>query len=215
MTYTREVLKDAAIGVAAAETPEGLSAIHQPGCAAAIWRRQPTAGFQQWIDALDPGDLPRARMTLRPDMVRAAMTELCNATGTPEGPERTQLIDDIAALADIFAAQMKAPKLHLRLEAITTNACKKFHIDAVMARLICTYRGAGTQYGISPNGEAPTRVFDAPTGAPILLTGTEWPSPCKTGLLHRSPPIEGSGETRLVLVLDPAYERAPDGVVLQ
>ena len=24
-----------------------------------------------------------------------------------------------------------------------------------------------------------------------------------TGLLHRSPPIEGTGETRLVLVLDP------------
>ena len=99
MTYTREILKDAAIGVAVAETPEGLSAIHQPGCAAAIWLRQPTAGFQQWIDALDPGDLPQARMTLQPALVRAAITELCNAAGTPERPERTQLIDDIAALA--------------------------------------------------------------------------------------------------------------------
>nr|WP_245926135.1 DUF1826 domain-containing protein [Ascidiaceihabitans donghaensis] len=26
------------------------------------------------------------------------------------------------------------------------------------------------------------------------------------GCLHRSPPIEGSGETRLVLVLDPIFD---------
>jgi hypothetical protein len=42
-----------------------------------------------------------------------------------------------------------------------------------------------------------------PTGAPILLRGTLWPEQPKSGLLHRSPPIEGSGETRLLLVLDP------------
>lgn len=27
-----------------------------------------------------------------------------------------------------------------------------------------------------------------------------------SGLLHRSPPIEGAGETRLVLVLDPIHD---------
>ncbi len=29
-----------------------------------------------------------------------------------------------------------------------------------------------------------------------------WPEQPASGLLHRSPPIEGTGETRLVLVLD-------------
>lgn len=40
----REVVRDAAIGVGVADTPEGLSALHRPGCAAAIWRRQPLPG---------------------------------------------------------------------------------------------------------------------------------------------------------------------------
>lgn len=42
-----------------------------------------------------------------------------------------------------------------------------------------------------------------PTGAPIPLRGTLWPEGPRSGLLHRLPPIEGTGETRLVLVLDP------------
>lgn len=121
----------------------------------------------------------------------------------PAGPERNRLIDDIAALADIFAEIMRARWLRLRLDVVTTNACRRFHIDAVTARLVCTYRGTGTQYGISADGAEPSRIFTVPTGAPILLRGTLWPERPRSGLLHRSPPIEGSGETRLVLVLDP------------
>ena len=71
------------------------------------------------------------------------------------------------------------------------------------ARLICTYRGPGTQYCISHDHTDPKRFFTVPTGAPILLRGSRWPQRPASGLLHRSPPIEGTGETRLVLVLDP------------
>ena len=71
------------------------------------------------------------------------------------------------------------------------------------ARLICTYRGTGTQYGQSRNGDDPKRVFTVPTGSAVLLRGSLWPQNPDAGLVHRSPPIEGTGETRLVLVLDP------------
>ena len=206
MTLVREIVKDAAIGVGVADTPDGLSALHRPGCAAAIWRRQPLPEFQSWIDGLDPEVLPRARVILRPEAVRDATSEVCDASGMPPGPERDRLVDDIAALADIFAGLMRARWLRLRLDAVTTNACRRFHIDAVTARLVCTYRGTGTQYGISIDGAEPRRVFTVPTGAPILLRGTLWPERPRTGLLHRSPPIEGTGETRLVLVLDPVED---------
>jgi len=203
MTLIREVVKDAAIGVGVADTPEGLSAIHHPGCAAAIWRRHPSPGFQSWIDALDPERLPEARKILRPEDVRDAVFQICDESGTPDCAERTLLIDDAADLADMFAGLMGEPYLRLRFDVETTNACSKFHIDAVTARLVCTYRGTGTQYGISTDGAEPRRIFTVPTGAPILLRGTLWPEGPKSGLLHRSPPIEGTGETRLVLVLDP------------
>jgi hypothetical protein len=101
---------------------------------------------------------------------------------------------------------MSAQYLRLRLDVVTTNACRKFHIDALMARLVCTYRGSGTQYGISVDGADPARVFQVQTGSPILLRGTLWPQDPPSGLLHRSPPIEGTGESRLVLVLDPVFD---------
>lgn len=203
MTLVPDIVHDAAIGAGVADTPEGLSAIHRPGCAAAIWRRQPLPGFQPWIDTLGPDVLPTARVILRPDTVREAAAEICDASGTPAGPQRDRLVDDIAALADIFAGLMRARWLRLRLDVVTTNACRRFHLDAVTARLVCTYRGTGTQYGISTDGGAPQRIFTVPTGAPFVLRGTLWPERPRSGLLHRSPPIEGTGQTRLVLVLDP------------
>ncbi|CUH49091.1 DUF1826 domain-containing protein [Ruegeria atlantica] len=206
MNLVREVVKDAAIGVGIAETPGDLSVIHNPGCAAAIWRRDPLPGFQNWINRLDPARLPKARVILRPDTVRSAMVELGEAHGTPEGPERDLLVDDVAAMATLFAGLMESKWLRLRLDVVNTNACRRFHIDAVTSRLVCTYRGTGTQYGISNDGNEPKRVFTVPTGAPILLRGTRWPESPKSGLLHRSPPIEGTGETRLVLVLDPVAD---------
>ena len=202
MTLVREIVKDSAIGVSVADTPEGLSAIQNPGCAAAIWRRHPLPSFQTWIDALEPERLPKARVILRPESVRETVDAICEASGTPDCRERERLVDDAAALADIFGGLTPAPYLRLRFDVVTTNACRKFHIDAVTARLVCTYRGTGTQYGISTDGAEPRRVFTVPTGAPILLRGTLWPERPKSGLRHRSPPIDGTGETRLVLVLD-------------
>ena len=206
----REIIRDAAIGVGVADNPSGLTAIHHPGCAAAIWRRQPTSAFQSWIDGLDPKLLPSARVIVRPDGVRDAAAAICDTSGTPLCLERDRLVDDIAALSDIFAGLMRARWLRLRLDPVTTNACRRFHIDAVTARLICTYRGTGTQYGISTDGAQPARIFTVPTGAPIVLRGTLWPEQPRSGLLHRSPPIEGTGETRLLLVLDPIDDPEDD-----
>lgn len=206
MSLMREVVKDAAIGVAVATKPSDLKTLLRPGCAAAIWRRQPVYGFQSWIDGLDPAQLPRGRVVLRHETVRDALLHFCEISHTPMTPECKWLIDDVAALSDIFADLMKVRHVGLRLDAVATNACRKFHIDALTARLICTYRGMGTQYGISPDGNDPKRVFTVPTGSPILMRGTQWPEQPRTGLLHRSPPIEGTGETRLVLVIDPVFD---------
>lgn len=206
MTLHREVITDAAIGVGVATTPKGLSAIEHPECAAAIWKRKPLDRFQAWIDGLPPGGLPRARVILRPEVVREAMTDIVAVSGVPDCDERIMLVDDVAALSNIFASVMQVQYLRLRLDVASTNACRKFHLDAVTARLICTYRGHGTQYGISADGEEPRTVCSAPTGSPMILRGTLWPNAPKSGLLHRSPPIEGTGETRLVLVLDPVLD---------
>lgn len=40
----------------------------------------------------------------------------------------------------------------------------------------------------------------------MIFRGSHWERQNNQGLLHRSPPIEGSGETRFVVVIDPIYE---------
>lgn len=206
MNYSQKTLTHAAIGVAVADDPASLNTFLKPGCAAAIWRRQIPSALQAWINALDPDCLPRGRVILRPDTVGQTINHLCDMTQMPKGSECHWLQDDITALATMFSNLMGASFLRLRLDVVTTNACRKFHIDAITARLVCTYLGTGTQYGVSIDGQDPRRVFTVPTGAPILLRGTLWPEDPPSGLLHRSPPIEGTGETRLVLVLDPVFD---------
>lgn len=205
MTLMQSLVRDTAVGVGVVTAPEHLCILNDPGCAAAIWQRQPVPDFQSWIDGLDPENLPSGRLILKPDNVRTALSELCDVSRMPTGAHQQCLIDDIAALAFLFSELMGAPYLRLRLDRVTSNACHRFHIDAITARLVCTYRGTGTQYGVSNSGAEPERVFTVPTGNPILLRGTLWPEKPRSGLRHRSPPIEGTGETRLVLVLDPIF----------
>jgi hypothetical protein len=151
-------------------------------------------------------------VVLRPETVRDAAMHICETAETPACAERDRLVEDAAALADIFAGLTDAPYLRLRFDVVDTNACRKFHVDTITSRLICTYRGTGTQYGTASDGMEPQRVLTVPTGAPVVLRGKLWPETPSSGLLHRSPPIEGTGETRLVLVLDPIFdlEEAPD-----
>ncbi|MBT8155613.1 DUF1826 domain-containing protein [Epibacterium ulvae] len=190
--------------VAVVEGRPGLSAIRDPGCAAVIWQRQLGANVTDWLGALSPDQLPRARAILLPNRVAEAVDQICDTCGTPEGPQRTTLTDDIAALSAQFAEMMAAP--YLRLDVVTTNACRKFHIDAVTARLVCTYRGQATQFGEADQGHDPDMILSAPLACPAVLRGTKWAGDAPPRLRHRSPPIEGTGETRLVLVLDPIYD---------
>ncbi|MEM8785539.1 MAG: DUF1826 domain-containing protein [Pseudomonadota bacterium] len=203
MNTIQDLVRAPIAGIETVDTAEGLRAIANEGCAAAVWERPPLPGMQAWIDRLDPDLLPEARIILRPDEVCEAVVAICDDCGTPAGPERALLADDTAALAELFARLMDTSYLRLRFDVVDTDACRRFHIDAVRARLICTYRGTGTHYGTTVDGEDPNPIFTAPTGSPLILRGTLWPETPSAGLRHRSPPIQGTGETRLLLVLDP------------
>ena len=196
------------IGVAVLDKADQLDVLNQPEISAAIWNRQLPEDFQSWIDDLDIAKLPSARTIVRVEVIRDVLEVICDSAGIPYNLKRRFLIDDVEMLAKEFSNLMQANLLGLRFDVIHDNACKKFHVDAVTARLVCTYRGVGTQYGISSNGEDPEEIYSVPTGAPILLRGSKWPADVTPSLLHRSPPIEGTGMTRLILVIDPVFDEA-------
>lgn len=181
-----------------------LAAISQPGIAATLWQRRPTEGFSRWIEDLQPDCLPRLRTLVGVDALEGCIHAACDNAGTPSGPHRDMLAGDIAALGVLMGQIMETPMVHVRLDVVSNNACRRFHVNAVAARMLCTYRGAGTEIARPGNEERPMSVA---TGSAVLLRGKLWPGPEETRLLHRSPPIEGSGETRLLIVMDPALDR--------
>lgn len=117
------------------------------------------------------------------------------------------LRDDAAMLARRFAALMGVDAVRVRVEAIAGDACRKFHADYTDLRLIASWAGPGTDW--LPPGASESEFERVPTGWIGLFKGHlfgEGHPPC----IHRSPPIAGTGEKRLVLVIDtPA--RAPAG----
>ncbi|MGR3621177.1 DUF1826 domain-containing protein [Pseudophaeobacter sp.] len=205
-TLLRSPLQNVPAGVSVTELAEDLSVIHRHDCSAAIWNRTPLSTFQAWIDALDPGQLPKARLILRPGAVDQTLTHIFDSAEILRCPERDRLSMDISALVELFSGIMSTRYIRLRLDVVRTNACRKFHIDAVQARLVCTYRGTGTQLGIQRENGEPQCLLTVPTGAPVMLRGTKWPEYPRSNLLHRSPPIEGTGETRFVVVIDPVND---------
>jgi len=200
---TARLIDDCEHFVPVVQQSQALNAFLQPDCPAVLWQRNHLPDLSSWVGELAPANLPEGRLKLRTGLIPQAIHRWCEIAGTPKCFERDLLISDIQLVCESFSRLMRTDHLLVRLEKVSDNACCKFHKDAITARLVCTYRGTGTQYGISKDGQEPKRTFTAPTGSPLLLRGALWSEQPESNLKHRSPPIIGTGETRLVLVLDP------------
>lgn len=126
-----------------------------------------------------------------------------------QGPERQwhrALVADVAHLAKSYAEIMQLDHITVRLERITGNACWRFHADYVAVRLITTYAGQGTQWldqatAGSLAADANPASHQLTAGAVGLFKGRVLAP--DTAIVHRSPPIDGTGKERLLLVIDP------------
>ncbi len=167
---------------------------------AAIWDRPLPLAVAHWLNGLEPTKLPEGRFVLEPNLVAECLLALFRARGIEDCPALQWFIEDAATLAMQISTWFDAEVLRLRLEPVSDNACSKLHIDNVVARLICTYHGPGTELGTDT--AAVSSLTGVPTGMPILLKGKKWPSDLAPCLRHRSPQIEGTGVTRLMLVLE-------------
>jgi hypothetical protein len=166
---------------------DGWARIAEPDCSIVLEvREQPLAASD--INAL----LAKAPFTQKAagnlQEVRAALADL---------PQSLQL--DIASLVERFMALMQVDAVRVRVEGVTSNACKKVHADYTDVRLITTYAGPGTDY--APHGDADCCLEQVPTGAVALFKGRLF-APNHAACMHRSPPIEGTEAKRLVLVID-------------
>ena len=193
------------------EDPSQLTVFSEKNYPAVIWSRQILPDFQSWIDQIDPTLLPNSRKVLHKSVIQETLEDVFNNARIPQSDQLDWLLKDITQLGKVFSNLMQVDFLRLRLDVVSTNSCRKFHVDSVTGRLICTYRGEGTQYGISRDENEPVDIFSVPTGSPVLLSGLLSSKENGLELLHRSPPIEGTGVKRFVLVFDPIIDPENEG----
>lgn len=197
-----------ATGIETCDTATGLSAIHDPATGLVIWKRTVPLCLQTWIERLDPACLPALRILVRPEDLRVAIEAELDDCGMPPGDMRDLLIADVDDQVSVFSKVVATDLVDVRLECITHDACWKFHRDCVEARFLTTYRGPGTEWVRSVYSDRALleqKDFDGPIERIGLHDGVLFKGSTAgpgIGIVHRSPPIEGTGDTRLLLCLN-------------
>lgn len=186
--------------------PLKLHEIRSEECNLVVWQRTLGQDFSAML-------APEARdIRLESDLPNLAgvMAEALVANRFAGCSLHAALVGDIAMLARQFCEVMRLDRFEVRLEVVTTDSCRKFHADYVSARLITTYVGLGTEWLDSDDarrvsgGSQPHQIKRLNTGDVGIFKGklaTLDPA------IHRSPPIAGTGEQRLLLVLNPVASR--------
>ena len=159
-------------------------------------------------------------VSLRVSFDHAAILSLFS--GLPVGNESLAWAADVTRLARLFARLTGTSSFQASLATVHTNKCRKFHTDYKPLRLVCSYAGPGTEWvddrdtnrdalgheeacfdtanaRIVPRGSS---IHRAKAGDVVLLKGELFPGNAGRGAVHRSPPIERTGERRIVFTLD-------------
>ena len=196
-----------------------LRAITAADSGIAIWQRPVDTSVQEQAATLLSSRPLALRLSLTPvqlaEDVSTALIASCAALS-----RRSVLLQDIQRLAGHFAAIAStlstARAFTLRLETLEGEGCRRFHVDRVQLRLLCTYLGPGTEWlaadqvdraalaGHRPN-EAIVRWGEPQRLEPFwvaILKGELYPGAAGRGQVHRSPPMAVPGTPRLLLCMD-------------
>lgn len=198
------------------ESADDLEAIASPEVELVVWRRELPGCLRDWLAELDAALLPDIRVLVRPQDLIPALDSLLSESGIPKGAMLGLLMCDVKLLVSAFARITRSDLVDVRLECVSDDACWKFHRDCVEARLLTTYRGPTTEW-VQP--EQASAALEAQTGftGPIERLGANdvalFKGSCAgpgTGIVHRSPPIMGTGQTRLLLCLNKPSAVSPE-----
>ncbi len=182
---------------------EALAAAARREVSAALWLRDVPEGLSA---ALLTGVSTRPRYER---VVTGAVEVDAVLAGWPSVPWLRQ---DLAALAGFMRALGgNGARLRVAFGPILDDRCRKFHVDRVHLRLLCTYAGPGTEWAPAAivNRDAlarppfcehaanaaivrePDRIVRCRAGDVLLLSGVPPADAARKvpGAVHRSPPL--------------------------
>lgn len=128
-----------------------------------------------------------------------------------------RILEDITQQLQCFRKVTRSRQYRVLLAVVQSNMCKKFHTDINDLRLLCTYRGPGTEWLTEDNVNREalqdrenredividsSHVRQVDTGSVAILKGALYEHEDTRAVVHRSPAIEHSCEKRLLLRID-------------
>jgi Protein of unknown function (DUF1826) len=197
----------------------GLTCIKNADINLAILPRSIPPAIEQWLKELPFKQFPNGRVLLEGFNERATLQELIACNLRKPYPAADLMLDDISAIIARFRQLSNYSALQVRLDAVDHYGCKKFHTDAVGLRLLSTYHGAGTEWlpetavdrkalGCCEAHDICTDISAIQrmdTGYIGILKGSVYDNKTTGGIVHRSPPVKGERNGRLLLCVDKPY----------
>lgn len=196
-----------------------LVRIFEPGVQIAWFERPQDPGITHYLEAVS-GRLGSGRSCVVHSDDHHPELEL------PDHAGRDALRSEIGWLTQVYTDLLGCPSAALRIEVLERPMCPRFHVDRTGIRLVCTWRGPGTEWlhddwvdrsrlGAGSRGLAdedsglmrPGAVVERlPTCAVGLLKGSLWQGNAGRGAIHRSPQLAASEERRVMFSLDAIWE---------
>ncbi|MEA3641396.1 MAG: DUF1826 domain-containing protein [Lamprobacter sp.] len=199
-----------------------LADITHPEITLALWQRSTDPKIEYEVAGLTAGQLPSGRIALSTAETQgscmARLQGLLQEHGVEPGGFGWWLAD-MAMLAEQFTELVNRTlgphTITARVETLDDVACPKFHVDRTRLRLLCTYRGPGTEW--LPDEEVDRAALeDRQPNAQIqrgaqpralqpfwvgLFKGECFPGNAGRGQVHRSPAVP-PGSMRVLFCLD-------------
>ncbi len=190
-----------------------LTQIVDPDVELSLWRRPIQHAVARELEILQASDLPDLRYATTPVSFGDDIAALMRRQRL-DPQQFSHLRADLQRLMGCFWRVSAGRAMRFRLMTTDENDCKRFHLDRTNLRMICTYQGPGTEWLTEAQVDRDAQMRGAPNESIIrygepsrfklfwvgILKGD--PANVGTGLVHRSPAIEGSGKIRVVFCLD-------------
>lgn len=199
-----------------------LHRLHDTEVSLAVWQRSLAPALTDWLDRLCLPMPRQGRWRLAPtDPLAATVQAWLHAwlDGIDQAPPAW--CDDIASVLTRARTEFPEQPLAVRLDVVANDGCRLFHVDRLVARWICTYRGPGTEW--LPDTAVDRSCMECGNNHHVLdwgavrrlergwvaaLKGKLWSQQGHAGLVHRSPPASPA-QPRILLVVNPVPGGAP------
>ncbi|MGF1615581.1 MAG: DUF1826 domain-containing protein [Gammaproteobacteria bacterium] len=173
-----------------------LATVLTPGINLSLWRPRSLASVVNEVADLTASTFPNVRCLTSTDTCAADIDALFRQQGLMCAGF-LRWIDDLIQLTEIFSGLVGARPITLRLETTDQDSCPRFHVDRTYLRLLCVYRGPGTEWLENKQVNRYALQHGAPNAAIVRYGAPSRFRPFWVGVMKgdRFPGNEGNGSS--------------------